>query len=106
MQHDNYDAHEDAFKAMEVEGVAPPELASLRFLRLHADTHREDMAIETMQGGASMSMMNKLKEVIKKYDGKLNDGVLRVQMAGDGCGITRMAVSPTWFCPHSPWGLW
>ena len=57
MFRDNYDAYEDTFEPMLVEGVPLPQLASLKYLRDNANEHRAEMGIQSMQKGASMSMV-------------------------------------------------
>ena len=86
----NYMALKDKFIKFAIDGVYPPELASLRYIRDEATKHQTDLGIMSVDKGASMSMTARLEKVIRSLvtQGLLsNDHAVWLQFAGDGCSM-------------------
>lgn len=60
-----YNGGEDTFKPLLVNGVEPPNLASLRVIRDKSSDLRKEMRITSWENGASMSLIAKLASTIK-----------------------------------------
>ena len=76
-----YNEEADRYDELEVDGVRPPNLASLRVIRDKAADLRKEMHITSYESGASLSLLAKLKATIIAR--QIQRRVLWLQFAGD-----------------------
>ena len=70
-----------------VDGVAPPQLSSLRTTRTIETQIHTDMGITSTEKGATMSLLAKLRSVLTMR--KPPQDEVWIQFAGDGCSAGR-----------------
>lgn len=89
-----YNEEEDTYDDLVVQGICPPNLASLRLIRGTSDLLRKEMEITSFDNGATVSFIKKLQTTISRRQIKRKE--LWIQFAGDaaraGC-IQQTAVS-------------
>ena len=88
----NYNLQDDNNEPLLVDSVQPPNLASLRFVRDSCTDHRNAMEIVSVDKGATMSLIIKLRTVIQdlvQWFGRIHTH-LWLQFAGDGCGMGKL----------------